>query len=49
MECENETWELEAELKIGAMGYEEAYVSLVELKKWSLVTVRSASRSSLSD
>lgn len=38
-ECEAERWELAAELKIGAMGYEEGYVSRVELKKWSSVTV----------
>jgi coenzyme Q-binding protein COQ10 len=41
MECESEQWDLEAELKIGAMGYEEGYVSRVELKKWSSVTVSS--------
>ena len=34
-----EHWELEAELKAGAMGYEEGYVSKVEAKKWERVSV----------
>jgi hypothetical protein len=32
-------WDLEAELKIGAMGYEEGYVSKVQSKKWEYVSV----------
>lgn len=34
-------WDLEAELHIGAMGYQEGYVSRIEMKKWHEVTVRS--------
>lgn len=34
-----DVWDLEAELNIGAMGYTEGYVSKVEMKKWSEVTV----------
>lgn len=36
---EGELFELEAELKIGAMGYNESYISLVKAKKWESVSV----------
>lgn len=39
-EQEGERWEMDAELRIGAMGYEEGYVSLVETRKWDSVQVR---------
>jgi coenzyme Q-binding protein COQ10 len=35
-----EQWEMDAELKIGAMGYNEGYVSKVQTKKWEMVAVR---------
>ncbi|ORY90657.1 hypothetical protein BCR35DRAFT_274611 [Leucosporidium creatinivorum] len=35
---EGEVWQMEAELKIGAMGFEEGYVSKVEAKKWEKVS-----------
>ena len=35
-----ETWDLEAELHVGAMGYSEGYVSRIELQKYSQVIVR---------
>lgn len=37
--AEGEQWLLEAELKAGAMGFEEGYVSKVEAKKWERVSV----------
>ena len=36
----NETWDLEAELHVGAMGYSEGYVSRIELQKYNQVIVR---------
>lgn len=38
-EMKGESWELDAELRIGAMGYDEGYVSLVKAKKWESVAV----------
>lgn len=42
-----DVWDLEAELKIGAMGYEEGYVSKVQSKKWEYVSVSLQFRSAL--
>lgn len=35
---------MEAELKVGAMGFDEGYVSIVEAKKWQSVSVSPPSR-----
>ncbi|GAA5973332.1 hypothetical protein JCM11641_003076 [Rhodosporidiobolus odoratus] len=42
---EGERWEMDAELRIGAMGFDEGYVSLVELEtaKWVKATAKDAS------
>ncbi|KAM0749962.1 hypothetical protein T439DRAFT_326846 [Meredithblackwellia eburnea MCA 4105] len=37
---EGEKWDLEAELRVGAMGFEEGYVSKVETVKWKEVTAQ---------
>jgi coenzyme Q-binding protein COQ10 len=34
-----DVWKMEAELRAGAMGFEEGYVSNVEAKKWEKVSV----------
>lgn len=36
---EGEAWQLEAELRIGAMGYDEGYVSIVDARKFKSVSV----------
>lgn len=43
---DGERWEMDGELKIGAMGFEEGYVSLVEMEKSRWVKVRALSRRS---
>ncbi|GAA5829084.1 hypothetical protein JCM11251_004119 [Rhodosporidiobolus azoricus] len=42
---EGERWEMDAELRIGAMGFDEGYVSLVEMEKgrWVKATAKDAS------
>ncbi|BGP19011.1 hypothetical protein JCM10213v2_007091 [Rhodosporidiobolus nylandii] len=44
-EGEGEQWEMDAELRIGAMGFDEGYVSLVEMDKgkWVKATAKDAS------
>lgn len=41
-----DVWQMEAELKAGAMGFEEGYVSKVEAKKWKGVSVNRLAPSS---
>jgi coenzyme Q-binding protein COQ10 len=36
---DGDEWELEAELQVGAMGFQESYVSKVRAKKFQLVSV----------
>lgn len=44
---DGDEWELEAELRVGAMGFQESYVSKVRAKKFQLVSVSAGTPSQM--